>query len=174
MAVNIEIKAYARDYDQQMKLAEDLCTGRKQTIEQVDTFFDVSKGRFKLRKLDSTHGQLVFYTRPDSPGPKRSEYFIFDTDNPDELNIVLSKAIGVRGVVRKVRTLLIIDQTRIHFDEVDGLGKFIELEVVLSEDQPEKQGHMIAEELLLKLNIQEDDLIEGAYIDLVDKFHRNS
>ena len=44
----------------------------------------------------------------------------------------LGKALGVKGRVKKTRLLYMVGQTRVHVDEVEGLGNFMELEVSLS------------------------------------------
>jgi len=41
----------------------------------------------------------------------------------------LGLALGIKGVLRKRRTLYMIGQTRVHLDQVEGLGDFMELEV---------------------------------------------
>jgi len=167
MAMNIEIKAHARNYVEQKRKAELLGTGDSRVTSQVDTFFIVQHGRLKLRRLDSCHGQLIHYLRPDCAGPKRSDYVIFETDQPDALVETLSRALELRGVVSKIRTVIMVEQTRLHFDDVKELGKFIEIEVVLKEGQTEIEGRVIAEALMEKLGILKEDLIEGAYIDLI-------
>ena len=43
--------------------------------------------------------------------------------------MTLGLALGVRGVVKKTRRLIMIGQTRVHIDDVEGLGTFMELEV---------------------------------------------
>lgn len=45
------------------------------------------------------------------------------------IQAVLSDALGVKGEVRKERRLFMIGQTRVHLDQVEGLGHFMELEV---------------------------------------------
>ncbi len=169
MPVNIEIKARVNDFPALRQRAEQLSDAPCQIIQQEDTFFNCLHGRIKLRELSSQHGQLVFYLRQDAAGPKHSDYKIFETDNPADLKIILAQAYGVRGVISKLRYLYMIGQTRIHLDDVLGLGKFMELEVVLRPDQPDEQGQAIANDLMQKLGIQEVDLIEGAYIDLMEK-----
>jgi hypothetical protein len=52
------------------------------------------------------------------------------TTEPDHLRGVLGAACGIMGVVRKRRTVRMVGRTRVHLDEVEGLGRFIELEVV--------------------------------------------
>jgi len=48
-----------------------------------------------------------------------------------------------------------------------GLGKFVELEVVLSPEEAISEGRDIAESVMQTLGISERELIDGAYIDLV-------
>jgi predicted adenylyl cyclase CyaB len=62
-----------------------------------------------------------------------------------------------------------VGQTRVHLDDVDGLGQFMELEVVLRDGQSDAQGQAIANDLMKKLGIESTDLIEGAYMDLLEK-----
>lgn len=76
-------------------------------------------------------------------------------------------SLGVRGVVRKKRALYMVGQTRIHLDEVEGLGAFVELEVVMQPDQSQTEGIQIARELMAKLEIQDTELVDHAYIDLL-------
>ncbi len=168
MAINVEIKARAKDIDALREQVEPICDSFGGLIEQEDIFFKVDSGRLKLRILAPDRGQLIYYQRTDRAGPKVSEYHISETAEPDKLRIVLSKALGIRGVVRKERYLYWVDQTRIHLDQVEGLGDFLELEVVLRPDQSQKQGAAVASEILNILEISPDDLIEGAYIDLIE------
>ena len=101
-------------------------------------------------------------------GPKRSNYSIFETHDPNGLKNTLSLALGVRGVVRKKRTLYLVGQTRVHLDEVEGLGEFMELEVVLRPGQPDAEGQAIARDLMTRLGVEEKDLLECAYMDLLE------
>jgi predicted adenylyl cyclase CyaB len=64
-----------------------------------------------------------------------------------------------------------VDQTRIHCDHVDGLGDFVELEVVLEDGQDEESGVKVAEELMGKLGVKKEDLVSGAYVDLLCAQH---
>ncbi|OGN93517.1 MAG: hypothetical protein A2Z71_02440 [Chloroflexi bacterium RBG_13_50_21] len=169
MPANIEIKARVHDFEHLQQKAGQLSGTPCQVILQKDTFFNCPNGRIKLRELGPKHGQLVYYVRQDITGPKHSEYKIFETEAPASLKIILSEAFGVRGVISKVRYLYLVGQTRIHLDDIKGLGKFMELEVVLHPDQTDADGQAIAESLMRQLGIQEQDLIDTAYIDLVEK-----
>lgn len=73
--------------------------------------------------------ELIYYERPDLEGPKLSNYSKCSVPHGADLLNVLTQALGVRGVVKKTRHLYIHQQTRIHIDDVEGLGKFVELEV---------------------------------------------
>ena len=123
MANNVEIKAIARDYGRQYQRAKTLTKQSAEIIIQSDTFFNVSKGRLKLRKFDNHRGELIFYHRPDQAGPKLSTYQIVETNKPNDLEAVLAQAYGVKGVVDKTRHLFMLGNTRIHFDEIKSLGK---------------------------------------------------
>jgi predicted adenylyl cyclase CyaB len=169
MPANIEIKARVNDFIALQRKAEQLSDTPCQVIPQLDTFFNCPNGRIKLRELDLQRGQIVYYQRQDIAGPKHSDYKIFETDDPAAIKAILSEAYGVRGVVSKVRYLFMVGQTRIHLDDVQGLGKFIELEVVLNHGQSDADGNAIAESLMHKLGINPMDLIDTAYMDLLEK-----
>lgn len=168
MPTNIEIKARVRDFDALSIRAQQMSDTPAGIIPQVDTFFAIPHGRLKLRQLAPNLAQLIYYERPDQEGPKSSEYLIFETSRPEELRSVLAAALGLRGVVRKERRLYMIGQTRLHLDDVEGLGRFMELEVVLRPGQSEADGKAVAQGLMTALGIQESDLLEGAYVDLLE------
>lgn len=167
MLSNIEIKARVTDPIRLRNLAEKLSDTPAKIIHQHDTFFACPNGRLKLRVQSPGHGELIFYRRDDVADTKQSHYLIASTSTPDELLAVLSAAYGVQQTVIKTRVLFMVGQTRIHLDEVEGLGSFMELEVVLCANQPSEEGHRIARELMAALEIRETDLLEGAYADML-------
>jgi predicted adenylyl cyclase CyaB len=168
MPSNIEIKARTRDFEEIRRRAESLSDTSVEVIPQEDIFFNTEKGRLKLRVLALNLGQLIYYTRPDQQGPKRSEYHIYETPDPENLRRVLELAYGIRGVVKKTRYLYLVGQTRVHLDDVEGLGQFMELEVVMGERQGDAEGQAIAEALMSRLGVGKGDLLEGAYMDLLE------
>ena len=169
MARNIEIKACVPDPAALRVRAAALTDTPAELISQEDTFFRVPLGRLKLRVITPKHGQLIYYQRPDAAGPKQSDYHIAVTAEPQTLKNVLARSLGVRGVVTKQRWLYLVGPTRIHLDQVEGLGSFMELEVVLEDDQSPAEGQAIAADLMAQLGIQDQHLVEGAYIDLLEK-----
>ncbi len=168
MPSNIEIKARARNSEDIKSRAEKLSDTPVQVILQEDTFFNSPQGRLKLRLL-ADHAQLIYYTRPDQEGPKRSDYHITSSNDPENLKRVLELAYGIRGVVKKTRYLYLVGQTRVHLDDVKSLGQFMELEVVMQEGQSDADGQRIAEELMSAFGVERADLIDGAYMDLLEK-----
>ena len=168
MPSNIEIKARVRDFDEIRRRAEEVSDTPLQIIHQEDTFFITEKGRLKLRVLAADRAQLIYYLRSDQEGPKRSDYHIFETPDPENLKRVLELAYGVRGVVKKTRYLYIVGQTRVHLDDVEGLGQFMELEVVMRNGQSNAEGEEIAERLMTGLGVERSDLLDGAYMDLIE------
>jgi predicted adenylyl cyclase CyaB len=168
MPSNIEIKAHVRDFAEIRRRAESLSDTPCDVIPQVDTFFKTEKGRLKLRDLGPGRAQLIYYERPDQDGPKRSDYHIASIEDVQNLKRVLELAYGIRGVVKKTRYLYLVGQTRVHLDDVQGLGHFMELEVVMRAGQSDADGQAIAEDLMQKLGVTKADLLEGAYMDLIE------
>src|SRR5215212_9809882 len=154
MPSNIEIKARARNFAEIKARAEQLSNTPGEVIPQEDIFFRTPQGRLKLRVLSPDSAQLIYYTRPDQEGPKRSDYHISLTSDPENLKRVLELTYGIRGVVRKTRYLYLVGQTRVHLDDVEGLGQFMELEVVMAEGQSDAEGQAIAEGLMSALGVE--------------------
>jgi len=169
MPANIEIKAYAHEFDEIKSRANKLSDTPVEVIPQEDIFFNVPQGRLKLRILAPDNAQLIYYTRPDQEGPKRSDYHIAYTSDPDNLKRVLELAYGIRGAVKKTRYLYLVGQTRVHLDDVEGLGHFMELEVVMRDGQSDAEGQEMAEGLMTSLGVERSDLIDGAYMDMLEK-----
>ena len=169
MPTNVEIKAVVPDVAHLRARAELLSGTPGQEIPQEDAFFRVPQGRLKLRELSPEQGELIYYEREDARDPKPSRYLIARTREPAALRAVLAAALGLRGVVRKRRVLYRIGQTRLHLDQVEGLGSFLELEVVLAGDQDTALGTAIAAELMEQLGIARSDLVPCAYIDLLEQ-----
>ena len=165
---NVEIKARTSNLALIRKRAEMLADSDPIIIEQEDTFFPCPNGSLKLRRFSGKDGELIYYQRSESTAPRESQYIRSASQDTHSLCEVLSNALGVRGVVRKRRTLFLVGQTRIHLDEVENLGLFVEIEVVLSPQQTVSEGVHIAEEIMENLGISRDDLVEKAYIDLLN------
>jgi predicted adenylyl cyclase CyaB len=170
VASNIEIKA--RLSPEQTRLIRNAALTRSslapEVLCQTDTFYRVPSGRLKLREFEDGTAELIAYERPDRSGPKQSSYVRYLCADPKSLNEALARSLGIRGVVEKRREVIRVGQTRVHLDEVSGLGTFLELEVVLRESQSPEEGEVIAAELITVFGVVRESLIEGAYIDLLE------
>lgn len=168
MARNVEIKAMipAENFASLRERAKALATSGPIKLVQTDTFFNARQGRLKLREFDDATAELIFYQRPDCEGPKTSNYVRSQCD-AETMKAALAGAIGISGVVQKNREVFFVDQTRLHLDDVDGLGTFLELEVVLQDNDSIEAGEAVAKELMHQLGIDETQLVSGAYFDLL-------
>jgi predicted adenylyl cyclase CyaB len=169
MARNIEIKARVENLSRLAAKVAAIADQGPVEILQDDTFFRCDAGRLKLRSFSDGTGELIFYRRANQEGPKESFYIRSPTSAPDNLRESLTLAYGAVGRVRKHRTLFLIGRTRIHLDQVEGLGHFLELEVVLGDGERSENGVREAQRLMETLGIDRSQLLERAYIDLVER-----
>jgi len=166
MPVNVEIKARASDWAAQLKAGLALAD-RTERLRQTDTFFNCANGRLKLREQGRAGACLIFYRRAGLKGPKASSYTLLPMTDPKRTLKTLSAALGVKAKVVKKRLVCFAGRTRIHFDEVRGLGRFIELEVVMKPGEALAAGRREAEKLRLALGIKKSDLAAGAYAEML-------
>ncbi len=167
MGRNVEIKAHIESVESVAPKAAAIANEGPIEVAQEDVFFRCESGRLKLRVLSHDEGELIFYRRADQCGPRESFYLRSPTSAPETLRESLSLAYGQVGRVRKQRTLFLVGRTRVHLDRVEGLGHFLELEVVLTDGEPSEVGAREAYEVMEKLGIKPSQLIEGAYVDLL-------
>jgi predicted adenylyl cyclase CyaB len=168
MARNIEIKARARDLASLRANIAAIATSGPVTLIQQDTFYQTAKGRLKLREFPDGAAELIYYERPDQLGPKKSTFTRTPLSDSTSMHALLARLLGIKAVVSKQRELFMVGDARIHLDDVEGLGCFLELEVVLGPDEAEWQGELIASDLMKRLGVCEDDLVEEAYVDLLE------
>jgi predicted adenylyl cyclase CyaB len=164
---NIEIKAHIASIAALVPQVQAMAEQGPFEILQDDTYFVCAAGKLKLRMFSPQQGELIYYRRDHQSGPKESFYLRAPTPEPDVLRQVLTLAHGQIGRVKKHRTLYLIGRTRVHLDRVSALGEFLELEVVLEENEPSEVGVREANDLLARLGVQSSQLIEGGYLDLV-------
>jgi predicted adenylyl cyclase CyaB len=169
MSRNVEIKARLDDFNAVATKAAALADQGPIAIVQDDTFFRCDHGRLKLRVFSETEGELIFYRRSDRQGPKESFYVRSPTASPATLREALTLAHGEIGRVIKDRTLYLIGRTRVHLDKVQGLGDFLELEVVLEDGEPLETGVQEAHRLMAALGVAPSQLVGGAYVDLLTR-----
>ncbi len=164
---NIEIKARDRDPARTLELALALGAEDNGEISQRDTYFSRALGRLKLREQEPGEDELIEYRRPDEPAARTSSYRRVPVAAAGELRDSLDAALGTLVVVTKRRRLLLVDNVRIHLDEVDGLGSFMELEAVAGEGSDLAAEHAQVARLREQLEVDEGALVGESYSDLL-------
>ncbi|HEY5941999.1 MAG TPA: class IV adenylate cyclase [Solirubrobacterales bacterium] len=165
---NLELKALDRDPGGSREICEGTGSEAKGVLHQEDIYFDVPRGRLKLRRERDAPAHLISYERSNRAGQRESRYQIVEVEDDTELEAALAGALGIKAVVRKARQLFLYEGVRIHLDHVDDLGDFIELEGVAgSEDADLGRLEALLADLRDSLGIRDADLIGGSYCDLV-------
>lgn len=166
---NVELKAIDLRPDRTLERALSLGARDRGVLVQRDTYFTVAHGRLKLREEEPGDGaHLIAYTRPDDdPAVRVSDYRVVPVAEPRLLCEALEAALGVRRVIAKRRRLLTWEQVRLHLDEVEGLGTFLELEAVERPGSDLKRERARVAQLREVLEIADDRLLEGSYAELL-------
>src|SRR3954462_654179 len=134
---NLELKARCPDPARVTEILTELGARHEWVKRQVDTYFHVPRGRLKLREQDAKPAELIAYDRANETDVRASDYQIVLIPDPATLISALTRTLGVRVVVAKRRTLSLWHNVRIHLDEVERLGSFLEFEAVISPEHPE-------------------------------------
>jgi homotetrameric cytidine deaminase len=165
--VNVELKA--RDLDPEATYARCLALGAVEAgvLAQRDTYFTGRRGRLKLRVEDGERAELIAYRRPDSADASESTYVLAPVGEPDALAEALDAALGTTVVVSKQRRLLLWEGVRIHLDEVEALGSFVEFEAVLPDAGDLDSARAKVGHLRESLGIVDDALVSVGYSDLL-------
>src|SRR5688500_18002453 len=131
---NLELKARCADLTAAATRAAELGARHVGTLMQVDTYLHVPNGRLRLREIEGQPAELIWYERANSVEFRGSDYHVVPIADASLTKTALARALGICGEVRKRRQLMIWHNVRIHLDEVEGLGSFIEFEAVISVD----------------------------------------
>lgn len=137
------------------------------TDEQTDTYFNVGKGRLKLRQ-GNIETNLIYYERPDEAGPKNSIFKLVKVVDVAGLKSALTESIGIKVIVKKSREIYYIGNVKFHVDTVPGLGSFVEIEAGnmladLSQQQLQEQCNFY----IAELGIATEDMIHVSYSDML-------
>ena len=127
--INFEFKARAKDLDALEKKLLELNPNYIGEDKQTDTYFNVAKGRLKLRK-GNIENALIYYERQNTAIAKQSDVLLYQHQPDKSLKDILTKLHGIRVVVNKIRKIYFIENVKFHFDNIDELGTFIEVEAI--------------------------------------------
>lgn len=163
----IEIKARCADPDRARRALLDQGARLAGVDRQLDTYFRCASGRLKLRE-GNIERALIHYLREDQPGPKRSEVLLYEPRPGDDLKQILERALGVLVAVDKRRDIFFAGNVKLHVDEVEGLGSFVEIEAIADDRHPDRATLQAqCREFMAVLGVEENDLIECSYSDLL-------
>ena len=167
MHINFEFKAKhcnIKDAEERLLEQQPLFIGEDR---QVDTYFNVANGRLKLRE-GTIEQSLIFYERTNTAGAKQSNVTLYNHQPDAALKMVLQQSLGIKTVVDKKRRIYFIDNVKFHFDRVEGLGEFIEVEAI------DKDGTIGIEKLKKQclfyqqlLHVQDADFMAESYSDML-------
>ena len=160
---NLELKARLYCLDTARKRAHEIATSVGSRQQQRDTYFHCPTGRFKLREIHNAKAQWIWYQRADEQGPKQSRYLIHSVSDASEMRNVLTRAYGIRVIVSKHREIFFYHNVRIHLDNVDKLGIFLEFEAVLGPDSENSHEHRQLKVLREHFGIASSDLLANSY-----------
>ncbi len=167
MAVNFEFKAKVNDPDMLEKRLKKLNPIFKGEDHQVDTYFNVLSGRLKLRE-GNIENALIHYERKNTAGAKQSDIILYEHQPSKALKDILTKTLGIKVVVDKTRRIYFIENVKFHFDTVQELGRFIEVEAI------DRTGEMDVEVLKEQCSryadlfeLQPDNYIANSYSDML-------
>jgi homotetrameric cytidine deaminase len=164
---NIELKARDRDPQRTLELALALGAEDRGTLAQRDTYCAAARGRLKLREEDPGEAHLIAYERPDAARARESRYRIAAVADATAQRAALDAALGTLVAVAKRRRLLVWEGVRIHLDEVDGLGAFVELEGVAAGGSDLTREHELIARLRDELRIDDEAIVAEGYVDLL-------
>ena len=169
--LNIEFKAKALDsaaLEEKLLSLKPLFVGED---HQKDTYYDVSIGRLKLRE-GNIENALIWYQREDVGGAKQSDILLYKHSPDEALKKILLKLHGIKIVVDKIRKIYFVENVKFHFDRVEGLGDFIEVEAI--DSNGEIGIEKLKEQCDFYINffeIKQNDFMKQSYSDMVlEKF----
>lgn len=167
MHINYEFKARCTDINRM----ENILLKRNPLFigvdHQTDTYFNVQTGRLKLRE-GTIENALIHYERTDVAGAKQSNVLLYQHAPHPALKQILIAALSVKVIVAKKRKIYFIDNIKFHFDQVEGLGTFIEVEAIDKEatmSLPTLQQQCA--EYISLFEVSSNDFVAESYSDLL-------
>lgn len=164
---NIELKARLRNPAAARGIAASLADRPVELQSQCDTYFHCRHGRLKLREIDGCGATLIWYDRADDAAARPSDYRLIEIADGAGLLAALAAALGIWIVVRKRRQIYWHRNVRIHLDEVESLGSFLEFEAVLSVSADECASRELVDTLARRFDLAADDLLDRSYSDML-------
>ena len=164
---NIEFKAELRDMAAAKVQCEALGGAYIGRLVQSDTYFRLPDGRLKRREAEGHDTEWVFYHRLDRARPRMSNYTILTDAQAKRRWGTHSLREWVR--VQKTRELWMIENVRVHLDEVERLGVFLEFEAQVSRSYGVEACHAKLRELRETFAPVLGEAVAVSYSDLMEQ-----
>jgi predicted adenylyl cyclase CyaB len=166
---NLEFKARVDDLDIYENKLMKLNPVFKGLDHQIDTYFNVTKGRLKLRE-GNIENALINYDRENITDAKQSDVILYQHEPNAALKNILTKHLGVKITVDKKRKIYFIDNVKFHFDKVVGLGTFLEVEAIDSNESfTIEQLKEQCDKYFNYFALDKSQLVDKSYSDLVEQ-----
>lgn len=170
---NLEFKAELRDPELARAALRACGAERVGVVTQTDTYFRVPVARLKKREqtagepghFDEREVEYIRYERDDRGGPRISRFTIHTEEEFRERYGASEPPVDV--VVRKRREVWVAGRARVHLDEIEGLGRFFEIEILVTRENNMARAHEQMQGLREKLRPCLGELVSGSYADLV-------
>ena len=170
---NLELKVAVDDaaFEEIARRARRL--GDSNRVAQTDTYFAVPSGRLKLREItegSSRRAELIGYSRPNEDGARWSEYYRaeFRPEQIAALVAMMKKTSGGRTGVKKEREGGVTGRTRLHLEQGEGLGRFVELETVVGDETGDAGADVELADVAGMLGLDAHQVVAGSYSDLIE------
>lgn len=142
---NVEYKAELRDPALARTICGSIGAEPVGSFHQTDTYFRVPDAKLKKREVPGAATEYIFYNRPNRTRPKLSSYTLYT--EAQAIERFGATPLPVWVVVRKTRELHMYKGVRVHLDEVDGLGHFVEFEAIVTSAHNLADCHKLVDEL---------------------------
>lgn len=170
--IEVEVKAKA-DLSKVRSILERIGAEKIRVEEQSDTYFAAPHRDFaitdealRIRNLDGR--AVLTYKGPklDSISKTRKEFeTLVDEENTTE--ILHALGFSEAGSVRKMREVFRAGNITVCLDSVEGLGEFLEVEIVATDDCELGPIRMQLFEFLKQFGVKEEDSIRTSYLEMV-------
>lgn len=142
---NVEFKAELRDFALARTICGSIGAEMVSNLRQTDTYFRVPDAKLKKREVPGRPTEYIFYSRPHRLRPKLSNYTLYT--EAQAMDRFGTSPLPVWVVVKKSRDLYMYKGVRVHLDQVEGLGGFIEFEAIVSPAHNLAACHNLVDEL---------------------------
>lgn len=167
MKKNLELKVKVKDLEKFEDILLNLNL-KKQTLTQIDTYYNVPEGRSKLRE-ENNMAYFIFYNRPNTKEAKKSIYYTFEVNDIKNFKNCFKQMLKEEIQIKKERILFLYKNARIHLDSVESLGNFIEIEVVIKNNEEDKNAENLLKEISKLMDLEKEEKISEGYRELLLK-----